>query len=204
MKWSLLPLPPGEGEGRLPSNRTAVVLPPQTNTATRSPAAGRYRPDSKAANAAAPPGSATTHRRDHKAACAWRIASSVTSTLTATCAWAMGNISPPTCRGARLSAAIPPAGASTGRPAARAMCSVGAPSGSTATTLTAPPYQAAIPPISPPPPTATSKVSTPGASACNSSPTVPWPSKVSGWSKAWTAMAPVAATCASLAARASA
>ena len=54
---------------------------------------------------------------------------------------------------------MPPAGASTGRPAASAICSVGASRGSTPITLMRPSYQAAMPPIRPPPPTATSSVS---------------------------------------------
>ena len=75
----------------------------------------------------------------------------------------MGNMSSPTRAGASASAAIPPAGASTGRPACSARCSVGASSGSTPTTRVSPRYHAAIPPISPPPPTATSTVSRSGA-----------------------------------------
>jgi hypothetical protein len=43
-----------------PSKFTAAVLAPQSSTATRSPAAGRQRPDNGAAKAAALPGSATT------------------------------------------------------------------------------------------------------------------------------------------------
>jgi hypothetical protein len=58
----------------------------------------------------------------------------------------------------------------------------GASSGSTPMSFTLPPYQAAMPPMSPPPPTATKSVSRSGASCSNSSPTLPWPSKVSGWS----------------------
>src|SRR5216684_1905762 len=44
----------------LPLKFTAAVLAPQSSTATRSPAAGRQRPDNGAAKAAALPGSATT------------------------------------------------------------------------------------------------------------------------------------------------
>ncbi len=87
------------------------------------------------------------------------IASSETSTTSATWSRAIGNVSSPTRFGARESAAIPPAGASTGFPAASARVSVGASSGSTPTILTSPPYHAATPPMRPPPPTATRRVS---------------------------------------------
>ena len=84
--------------------------------------------------------------------------------------WAIGNISSPTRRGASESAAMPPAGASTGSPACSARCSVGAASGSTPITRMRPPYHAAMPPISPPPPTATSNVSRSGACSSSSQP----------------------------------
>src|SRR3546814_9316221 len=58
---------------------TATVLPPLTTMPTRSPGPGRYRPESRAAKAAAPPGSATIRRALHSASCACRIASSETS-----------------------------------------------------------------------------------------------------------------------------
>ncbi len=66
----------------------------------------------------------------------------------------MGNMSSPTRLGASESAAIPPAGLSTGRPAWRAFANVGAASGSTPMSLIFPAYQAAMPPMRPPPPTA--------------------------------------------------
>jgi hypothetical protein len=103
---------------------------------------------------------------------------------------AMANISPPTCRGASESAATLPASVSTGLPAASARVNVGAPSGSTPTIRMRPSYQAAMPPINPPPPTATSSVCRLGACSLNSSPTLPWPSSVSSWSKAWIRSAP--------------
>src|SRR3989442_841328 len=99
-----------------------------------------------AARAAAPPGSATILTELHKASWARRIAASLTRTTLATPACAMGNMSLPTRRGASESAAMPPAGASTGRPALSASESVGAVSGSTPTIVTVPPYQPAMPP----------------------------------------------------------
>src|ERR1700683_2950546 len=63
-----------------------------------------------------------------------------------------GTTSPPPRRGANESAAIPPASASTGRPASSARVSVGAFSGSTPTILMRPWYQDEIPAIKPPPP----------------------------------------------------
>src|SRR6476620_690279 len=91
------------------------------------------------------------------------MASSETSRTLFTCAWAMGNMSSPTRFGASESAAIPPASASTGRPASNARVRVGAASGSTPMILILEPYQAAMPPISPPPPTATNKTVEPGS-----------------------------------------
>ena len=85
---------------------------------------------------------------------------------------------------------MPPAGASTGRPASSALVKVGADSGSTPTTFTVPANHAATPPMSPPPPTETSTVST-VACAASSMPRVPWPSKVSVWSYACTGSAAV-------------
>ena len=61
-----------------------------------------------------------------------------------------------------------------------------------------------MPEISPPPPTLASTVVTPGACAASSSPVVPAPSTVSGWSKACTGRAPLPAAHCSLAASASA
>ena len=94
----------------------------------------------------------------------------------------MENISAPTCRAPRLSAASPPTGAATGAPARSASCSAGQPSGSTLTIAALPAYQAAIPPISPPPPVATSTCVSSGASSSNSRPTVPCPASTAGWS----------------------
>src|SRR5206468_12776705 len=74
----------------------------------------------------------------------------------------IGNTCSPTRRGASESAARPPASASTGRPASKALVSVGDASGSTPITLIRPAYQAATPAISPPPPTDTSSVSISG------------------------------------------
>src|SRR5690348_2761015 len=91
-----------------------------------------------AAKAAAPPGSATTLRASQRASWARWIASSGTRTTWSTCRLAMGYTSVPTRRGARESAAMPPAGASTGPPAWSAIVSVGEASGSTPTTLTLP------------------------------------------------------------------
>src|SRR5207244_14631 len=98
-----------------------------------------------------------------------------TSTTRSTYFLASGNMSSPTRRGASESAAMPPAGASTGFPASSARASVGAASGSTATIRIELPYHAAIPPISPPPPTATRSVSRSAACCCHSSPSVPYP-----------------------------
>lgn len=50
---------------------TAVVLPPLTRTPTRSFGLGRYWPDSTAASAAAPPGSATILTTVQRASCAF-------------------------------------------------------------------------------------------------------------------------------------
>ena len=69
-----------------------------------------------------------------------------------------------------------------------------------------------MPPISPPPPTGTSTVSRAlsisgpisGACAASSRATVPWPSRVSRWSKACTLIAPELCTQACAAASASA
>lgn len=63
---------------------TAVVLPPHTSTPTRSPGRGLYWPESRAARAAAPPGSAATRRTSHSAAWARRMAGSETSATLST------------------------------------------------------------------------------------------------------------------------
>src|SRR5262245_35641225 len=159
---------------------TAVVLPPLTITPTRSPGAGVYAPAMSAAVAAAPPGSATMRSASQSVFCAARMSSSVTSTVRSTYFCAIANISVPTRRGASESAAIPPAGASTGSPARMAIVNVGASTGSTPTTRTRPSYHAASPPIKPPPPTATSTVSSFGACPVSSRPSEPWPRIVSG------------------------
>ena len=49
----------------------------------------------------------------------------------------------------------------------------------------------AIPASSPPPPVGTSTVRTSGACSSTSSPQVPWPVRMSGWSKGWMNTAPV-------------
>ena len=143
------------------------------------PRSGRHAPLMRAASAAAPPGSATMRSVFHNARWDSRIASSVTSTVRATCFWASGNMSAPTRFGASESAAMPPAGASTGSPASSARVSVGAASGSTPITGTRPAYHAAMPPIRPPPPTATRSASSFGACSSSSTPTVACPCNVS-------------------------
>ena len=66
-------------------------------------------------------------------------------------------------------------------------------SGSTPTTRL--PWAAtAIPEMSPPPPTGTISVVVSGRSSTTSSPTVPWPAIVSGWSNGWTSVRPVSAS----------
>jgi hypothetical protein len=91
------------------------------------------------------------------------------------------------------------AGRSVDRAAASAAVIVGAPSGSTPTTriepAPAPVIRAvAMPDSNPPPPTAAMIVVASRACRCSSSPVVPAPSMVSGWSKAGTGSAPLAAT----------
>src|SRR5229473_2344456 len=86
----------------------AVVFPPHTTTPTRSPRFGLYRPECSAANAAAPPGSATTRSLFHSASCASTISSSETNTTFSTHFCAIGNMISPTRFGASESAVIPP------------------------------------------------------------------------------------------------
>src|SRR4051812_36250137 len=136
----------------------------------RSPLWGSYCPDSSAAYAAAPPGSLAIRKDSHSARCAARIASSSTSSTRSTYFCASGNMSSPTRFGARESAAMPPASASTGLPACNALLSVGARRGSTPMSRIRFSYHAAMPPISPPPPTATSNVSSFGACSSSSRP----------------------------------
>ena len=102
------------------------------------------------------------------------------------------------------SAAIPPTGASTGSPAARAAVSVGHVSGSTPITRASVAYQAAIPPSSPPPPTAAITVSSMGAWSASSRASVPWPATTAGWSYGCRNAAPVSHARSSQAANASA
>ena len=92
-------------------------VPPADDDAHVLSGGRRVRPESRAANAAAPPGSATSRSTSQSATWARRMASSDTSTTRSTYAWAIGNISSPTRRGASESAAMLPASASTGRPA---------------------------------------------------------------------------------------
>src|SRR6516162_9976653 len=158
---------------------TAVVFAPLITTATVSPGAAWYAPDVSAASAAQPPGSATSRSRSHSSSWAWRMASSLTST-----AWAASVVrtekgSSPTRRAPSESAAAPPTGASTGRPAFSAWVRLGASSGSAPTTRTRPAYPAAIPASSPPPPTLASTVTAAGACPASSVASVPAPRMVS-------------------------
>jgi hypothetical protein len=59
---------------------TATVFPPLTTTTILSPSLGRYSPERNAANAVAPPGSATIRSSSHKAFWAPAISASGTST----------------------------------------------------------------------------------------------------------------------------
>src|SRR5208283_4084957 len=60
------------------------VLAPQTRTPTRAPGGGTKAPDSSAASAVAPPGSAISRSRSQRRRCAAAIASSATSTASTT------------------------------------------------------------------------------------------------------------------------
>ena len=78
-------------------------------------------------------------------------------------------------------------------PAARARVSFGAPVGSTPITRafgSVSLIAVATPALNPPPPTGTSTVSTFGRSAAISSPTVPWPAMIRGWSYGGTSVSP--------------
>ena len=175
-----------EGQGPHPlavdgSKSTAVVLPPLIDDADalararacrRRSAARPARRRRRARPPPAPPPQRLLRVRGSP--------SSLTSTTRSTARWAIGNISSPTRRGASESAAMPPAGASTGSPGLRARVSASArPRARRRSPGRGRAYHAAMPPISPPPPTATSSVSSSGACAASSSPSVPWPSSVS-------------------------
>lgn len=175
-----------------PPSVQRVVFAPLITTAIRSPSSGVNLRARTAAHAAAPPGSTTIRSVDHSASCALRISSSVTRMTRATSRLAIGKLRSPMRRGARESAAMLPAGASTGRPLSSAFVKVGAPSGSTPITRTfVPANQRARPEINPPPPTAAMTVVMSGACSSSSSPRVPCPRIVISASKAWTDSAPL-------------
>src|ERR1019366_7496553 len=149
------------------------VLPPHITTPTRAPCGGSNLPETTAARAVAPPGSAISRICSHNRRCVAAICSSVPSTAPVTNDWAIGNINAPTCRAPNESAARPDTGQSSGRPTSMAVVNVGHPSGSTQMISAEPAYQAAMPPINPPPPVATRIWVSSGASIWNSRPTVP-------------------------------
>ncbi len=135
----------------------------------------RNAAESSAANAAAPPGSATMRNTSHSAACASRMASSGTRTTLCTLRLSDGKhqlADAARCERVRSDASSRSVHRTAGFERIRKR---GAASGSTPTMRVRPAYHAAMPPMSPPPPTATSRVSSCGDCSSSSSPKLPWP-----------------------------
>ena len=138
--------------GQARPKSTAVVFPPLTTTPTRSPVAARRLPRAARRASTAPAGSATIRNCSQRRRSRPAIASSGTRT-------ARGHESRPgdgehelsdASAGASASAAISPAGASTGRPACNARSeSAPVPARRRSTLAVSPRYHAAIPPIRP-------------------------------------------------------
>src|SRR5438067_6759985 len=136
-----------------PATVAGSQFPPHTRIATRSPGSATYAPDVRAAKAVAPPGSATIRSSRHKARCASRIASSLTSADPRTNRRATPKAMSPTRRGPRASTAMPATATSIGAPASSAACKQHDLSGSTTTTQTSSLNHDEMPAINPPPPT---------------------------------------------------